>query len=1451
MTKMPSSPPLINRSFRDLSDEEVADIEKASILTRMGWTGSFGWDELLRSQRILIVSEAGAGKTYECQAHQAKLWTAGEPAFFLDLATLAGSSVREMLGEDEEQRFDAWLRSQSLIATFFLDSVDELKLTLGKFDQALKRLNKALAGQLGRARIIITTRPVPIDRELIFRHLPIPVSGEAASTAEAFADILMDRGKSKPVGDAGPKAWRNVGLMPLSREQMREFATLQGVPDPDALLADIRQRNAEEFAERPQDLVELCSDWREYHRIRSHREQVETNIAMKLKPSVERKERAELSQQTAIEGASRLALAAMLTRKLTLRHSADVDSVHASEAALDVSKILQNWGAETQATLLERPLFGFASYGRVRFHHRSVVEFLAAKRLDALLERGVSIKSVKRLLFTETAQNVKIVRPSMRPVAAWLALSRETIFDDIVDLDPAVVLDHGDPQSLRPAQRVRALEAYVDRYCNGGWRGLSTPSIQVHRFSSPELTDSVKRLWGQGIENPEVRDLLLQIIAAGKLGGCADIAYTATMNGALSVRERALAIEVLLQLNDQRIEAVSVSVEIDPILWPDTMARHAVLDLFPTYMPIARLSQILRRVKEKPRSVGDLTYRLPREIEKADFLPEYLDQLRQELTDLLVENISWERDKFPHLRTARPDLMAALVAACGRQAAEGIRTKPWIASSLLAIRLCKDHHSEKEALAELRRVLAELPADARETAFWNEDAFLAHLHQSRDAWHRVFDLSHYGGLQLNDERDASWVRKRLSKPDEPLEHREMMLWSEMLLLNSASADHRGLLEGLKPLVSDAPSLTTIIDNRLKPQEGSSELRRMETANAKRIKQAERRAAKAHASWVMFWSEVARDPDAVFSVGRAENTAWNLWQAVERSGQESRASGWNRRFIEEQFGKTVADRLREIMMAGWRKDKPTLRSERAIGEKDTFLVRWQFGLAGIAAEAEDTNWSKRLTEHEAELACRYAPMELNGFPSWLESLAVEHPAAIDRVLGGELRLSLHELTTGNAYSMFLQNISHASAIISALFVPRIRAWLSEIAQVDVKPNSPQPEQNLRQAIEILVRNGNDDDRRFIEMTAKQHLANGIAAPFATVWLPVLLHLNPVVGMEALEKGLKESEASKVGTGVQLFAKLFDHDYGGIGLDLRASGFTPPLLLRLLRLAYQQVRIEDDVHHEGSYSPDTRDNAEKGRNAILSALFATTGREGWAAKIEMAGDPLFKHIKDRTMALAEERAAEEADNIAVTEVEFAILDKTGETPPKTREAMFTLMRDRLDDIDDLLLQDISPRELWASITDEHVMRRELARELREAGNQSYTIDQEAVTADEKETDIRFRSTDSNQQGTIELKLGDNRSGADLFNTLRDQLLTKYMAADECRAGCLLITIAKHRKWDHPKTGEKVDFEELMIILNEEADQLSRELGGTAKLMAKGIDLRPRLGTENRPTRRTSPR
>ena len=57
---------------------------------------------------------------------------------------------------------------------------------------------------------------------------------------------------------------------------------------------------------------------------------------------------------------------------------------------------------------------------------------------------------------------------------------------------------------------------------------------------------------------------------------------------------------------------------------------------------------------------------------------------------------------------------------------------------------------------------------------------------------------------------------------------------------------------------------------------------------------------------------------------------------------------------QQFGKDVADQLRETMMIMWRKDKPTLRSERPYGEKDTFLVLVDIPSCAEHLQSKDMN-----------------------------------------------------------------------------------------------------------------------------------------------------------------------------------------------------------------------------------------------------------------------------------------------------------------------------------------------------------------------------------------------------------------------------------------------------------------------------------------------------------------
>ena len=337
----------------------------------------------------------------------------------------------------------------------------------------------------------------------------------------------------------------------------------------------------------------------------------------------------------------------------------------------------------------------------------------------------------------------------------------------------------------------------------------------------------------------------------------------------------------------------------------------------------------------------------------------------------------------------------------------------------------------------------------------------------------------------------------------------------------------------------------------------------------------------------------------------------------------------------------------------------------------------------------------------------------------------------------------------------------------------------------------------------------------------------------------MRVDANLGVSALKDRIRSVSPAARSKAIEWFSVLFgDHRYA---VNPKNPEFSPELLLRLVRLAYRHVRTADDAYHEEAYSPDTRDEAETARNAIVSALLEAKGEDGLTAKLEMAEEPLCAHFKHRILTLAEERWVEEIDSVAFDERQALALDKTSEAPASTNEAMFAILNDRLNDLEDLLLTDVSPKDVWAGIDDEKSMRRVIARELRLLANCLYTVDQEAVTAEEKETDIRLRSVVSDHEAIIEIKLADGPSGRELRDTINDQLVTKYMAAGPSRSGCLLMTLAKDRKWDHPDTNARIDLPELMTLLREEAERVVIAKNGSIAISVRLLDLRPRLPRE----------
>src|SRR5439155_24037298 len=139
----------LDRRFRKLEKESKA--EEAALTSYTSelyeWSlfrGAMGWTDLLEERLIVILGEAGSGKTWELR-HRAQLLSGNRQfAFFVPLDALASRPISEVLDPARNKMFETW-KKESADAFFFLDSVDEAKFRrISDFLLALDAFRDAL-----------------------------------------------------------------------------------------------------------------------------------------------------------------------------------------------------------------------------------------------------------------------------------------------------------------------------------------------------------------------------------------------------------------------------------------------------------------------------------------------------------------------------------------------------------------------------------------------------------------------------------------------------------------------------------------------------------------------------------------------------------------------------------------------------------------------------------------------------------------------------------------------------------------------------------------------------------------------------------------------------------------------------------------------------------------------------------------------------------------------------------------------------------------------------------------------------------------------------------------------------------------------------------------------------------------------------------------------------------
>jgi hypothetical protein len=150
----------LNRSFTPIPRGHEWNEEEDTLLLafeEFGLSENQKWDQLLSLPRVVILAEAGTGKTKEIQATTDRLRKEKKSAYCLNLDYL-GPNFQNSFERGTEAEFESWLSSEEE-GWFFLDSVDEAKLIAPRnFKNAIRSFGNRLGQGLQRAHIFITSR---------------------------------------------------------------------------------------------------------------------------------------------------------------------------------------------------------------------------------------------------------------------------------------------------------------------------------------------------------------------------------------------------------------------------------------------------------------------------------------------------------------------------------------------------------------------------------------------------------------------------------------------------------------------------------------------------------------------------------------------------------------------------------------------------------------------------------------------------------------------------------------------------------------------------------------------------------------------------------------------------------------------------------------------------------------------------------------------------------------------------------------------------------------------------------------------------------------------------------------------------------------------------------------------------------------------------------------------
>lgn len=1472
----------ISRRFALAEKIELRDPDHLSFFGSIP-DGVYKWPDLLEMTPLVILGEGRSGKTREFEEQVEILRASGNDAFFIPLERLHDEDLESAMLPVDLEAFERWKQSPTAVAYFFLDALDELKLREGSLRSAVKKLQRACEPHFARTKLVLSCRPADWQSQIDSQHLepfcvtqraylssgeptllskdasqsdggylrtgngtensvgrfvtwlkrifsrpPTPRAMQIDQGSEHFFLEVISKSKAEQGKDSSPQKATDtpknitptiVTLLPLSKNEVRDFAHGYSPKYADAFCQHLETHDFWHLYRLPAEIIDALDQLSTNVPLGTLEDQLRLGIQRKLREKHPNKRQA-LSVEKAQKGAERIALALFLLKKrtLTVNESGDPEK-------LDIGDILIDWTPQEQQELIGKTLFDPSGVGSVRFHHRATQEYLAALRLDRLRSDGIHNRSLFALLFEEVGGEA-VVKPSMAPVAAWLALWHVDIRRLVLDREPALLFRQGLPSALSLDIRAEVLRAYVPQYAGKGWCRAGVGHEALKRVAHPQLSDLVRELWDDAYTGHDSRELLLEMIWLTPMPDCTDLSLAAALDNTLDPHHRTYAAWGVLAAGSQDQKQELTQAVLGSAL-PQRAVRNIVPEMVPSLIGIGDFLQFVDGLDSTPNDVHGLNYSIYR-VTKSDELSR---NEKTTLRDALAEAIWATRRadcRMYQARSSKDHYQDALIASCHATIPESDEdATAWARALAIAV-----HFGERDesiiAEKETKAIWSALDVHPRlrEAYFWACLDLADDLEGHEEDWPRFIRAVSESRRSIRFyKEDQSWLLRFISA-EAPRNRRGIAFQALIFFFNLK--DDTALAASIEAHVADREDWLETLRNVRNPQPREPD--EWEIKREAKRSECEAEEAKRIGDWKAWRNEVVASPDFLMSSDRRLGILYDASKVISQGiSRDSTWGHWDSAIIARALGSDFLDRYRQELSVFWRQTDVRLKSERTLEERNSYPASWLLALAAVKAESETDGWTTSLTHDEAVRAARISCVELNGFAGYISMLDQAHPNAVAEVVSLEALAQLQQLADIGQAEIFHDVLYHGTANMKAAVATRIAPQIADFLSAE----QAGARNVLEYAIRIIEEEGGAEHRQQVKDRLEESLRDeSLSTGFA---LSLLARIDAEAGCRQLllkTEDLGSAQSRQVA--IDVFASVFGDRHSGRMPDLNEipDDRRVPLVKDLVLRAYQAVRRDEDIEHEGTYSPDLRDNAQDARSFLLETLLNLRLPETLAAIHELAEQRELSHMSDRLRQMAYEIAAQISDMTAHPVAAYQALDRDGAFVPFDHKSLFAAMMTKLDIFEhDILHAEDSPVDALRLLDQETELRRSIAFWLRKADHGVFDFTQEAVVVDENRTDIRFHPRSMTGYATVELKR-ETWSVLELERALRDQLVGQYLQHDNCRAGCLLICQAKPKRWRHPATNAWMSLKDVVEHLEKMARQVmaaSPEL----HVAVKGID------------------